>query len=103
VSNAWRPEVGGYIFADAPNVVTSAAAIIRKVSTPRNTMQLRAIQLLRVSSPANGGFTIIARENSLRVLICPLQIRTSRSAARASSLGRLNVFLHAALKIAEIP
>jgi hypothetical protein len=37
-SNAWPRANGGFIFADAPNAVTSAAAIVPQVSMHRNSM-----------------------------------------------------------------
>ena len=76
VLNAWRSAVGGCICADAPNVVTSAAAIIHRVSMHRNTTQLPATQLSRVSRQASGGFMIIERVNSLPVRNYPRRIRT---------------------------
>jgi hypothetical protein len=67
--------VGGCIFADAPNAVTSAAATIHLISTRQNITQLLAIRLSRVSSRGSGGFTTIVQRNSSPVRISPLLIR----------------------------
>src|SRR5258708_1088348 len=56
-SNAWGEADGGFIFADAPNAVTSAAVIIHQISMHRNITPLRVTRLSRVSSRASGGFT----------------------------------------------
>ena len=64
---------GGSIFADAPDVVISAAVIVRQVSMHQSTTQQRVIRLLRVSSRGSGGFTIITPENSSRVPSYPLR------------------------------
>jgi hypothetical protein len=76
VPNAWRPEVGGSIFADAPNAVTSAAATIHLTSTHQNITQLLVIRLSPVSSRGSGGFTITVQGIFLPVRIFPLLIRT---------------------------
>src|SRR6476661_7270898 len=73
--NAWRLAVGGCIFADAPNAVTSAAATIHLSSTRQNITQLLAIRLSRVSSRGSGGFTITVQGIFLPVRIFPLLIR----------------------------
>ena len=67
VSNAWRLAVGGYIFADAPNVVTSAAVITQQVNTRRSITQLLVTPLSRVSSRGSAGFTITVQRISLAV------------------------------------
>src|SRR6478752_10079774 len=62
VLNAWRRlAIGGCIFADAPNAVTSAAVIVRLISTLRNITRPRGIQLLQVSSREKGGSTTTGR------------------------------------------
>ena len=61
-SNA-LPADGGCTFADVPNAVTSAAAIVHQVSTRRNTTPPRVIRSSRASSRASIGFTTIARKN----------------------------------------
>jgi hypothetical protein len=76
VLNACRPAVGGCIFADAPNVVISAAVIIRQVSTRQSTIQPQVTRLSRVSRPASGGSMIIERAISLPVRTYPRRIRT---------------------------
>ena len=63
-SNAWLGADGGCIFADAPNAVTSAAVIVRQVSTHRNITPLRGTRQSRASSRASGGFTTIVLKNS---------------------------------------
>jgi hypothetical protein len=63
-SNAWLRADGGCIFADAPNAVTSAAAILRQISMPRNITPLRVIRSSRASSRMSSGSTTIARKNS---------------------------------------
>ena len=40
-SNAWLGTDGGFIFADAPNAVTSAAVIVHQISMHRNIAPLR--------------------------------------------------------------
>jgi hypothetical protein len=75
VLNAWRLAIGGCIFADAPNAVTSAAVIPPQISTRRNTTWLQATQSSPVSNQASSGFTIIAQENFSMVQIFPLLIR----------------------------
>jgi hypothetical protein len=74
-SNAWSGADGGFIFADVPNAVTSAAVIIHQVSMHRNIAPLRVTRLLRVSRPGNGGFTTIAQRNSSPARRCPLLTR----------------------------
>jgi|ERR1700733_4810957 hypothetical protein len=54
---------GGFIFADARNAVTSAAAIVHQVSMRQSTTPLRVIRLSQASSRASTGFTIIAPRN----------------------------------------
>ena len=44
VSNAWLWADGGSIFADAPNVGTSAAVIAHQVNMHRNITPLRVIR-----------------------------------------------------------
>jgi hypothetical protein len=63
-SNAWVWADGGYIFADAPNAVTSAAVIVHRVSMHRNTAPLRVTRLSRASSRASTGFTTIVLKSS---------------------------------------
>jgi hypothetical protein len=67
VLNAWQPVDGGFIFADAPNVVTSAAAIIPQISMHQNTARVPATRLSPVSSQASGGFMTTAQANSFLV------------------------------------
>src|SRR4029077_19202522 len=74
-SNAWSGADGGFIFADAPNAVTSAAVIIHQISTHRNITPLRVTRLSRVSSRASGGFTTIVPRNSSPARSFPLLIR----------------------------
>jgi hypothetical protein len=63
-SSAWLWADGGFIFADAPNAVTSAAAIVHQVSMRRNIAPLRAIRQSRASSRTRSGFTTIVQKNS---------------------------------------
>jgi hypothetical protein len=74
-SNAWNGANGGFIFADAPNAVTSAAVIIHQISMHLNITPLRVTRLSRVSSRASGGFTTIAQRNSSPARRCPLLTR----------------------------
>jgi hypothetical protein len=62
-SNALRAG-GGCIFADAPNVVTSAAVIVHQASTHRNTTPLRVTRSSPASSQVSIGFTTTAPKNS---------------------------------------
>src|SRR5260370_11896677 len=71
-SNAWGEADGGFIFADAPNAVTSAAVIIHQISMHRNIPPLRVTRLSRVSSRASGGFTTIVQRNSSPARSFPL-------------------------------
>ena len=75
-SNARRRVAGGCTFADVPNAVTSAAAIVHQVSTHRNTTPLRVTRSSRASSPASIGFTTTVRKNSLPARSLPLLTRT---------------------------
>ena len=61
-SNALRVG-GGCIFADVPNAVTSAAAIVHQVSTHRNTTLPRVTRSSRASSRVSIGFTTTAPKN----------------------------------------
>src|SRR5271167_2499348 len=54
---------GGFIFADARNAVTSAAAIVHQVSMLQSTTPQRVIRSSRASSRASTGFTIIVPRN----------------------------------------
>jgi hypothetical protein len=63
-SNARRRVAGGCTFADAPNAVTSAAAIVHQISMRGNIAPRRVIRLSRVSSRASTGFTTIVPNNS---------------------------------------
>ena len=74
-SNAWSGADGGFIFADAPNAVTSAAVIIHQISMHRNITPLRVTRLSRVSSRASGGFTTIVQRNSSPARSFPLLTR----------------------------
>jgi hypothetical protein len=74
-SNAWLGADGGCIFADAPNAVTSAAAIVHQVSMHRNITPLRVIRSSQASSRASGGFTIIVLRNSSPAQSFPLLTR----------------------------
>ena len=74
-SNAWSRADGGFIFADAPNAVTSAAVIIHQISMHRNITPLRVTRLSRVSSRASGGFTTIVQRNSSPARSFPLLTR----------------------------
>ena len=62
-SNAWLWADGGFIFADAPNAVTSAAVIVHQISMHRNITPRRVTRSSRASSRASSGFTTIARDN----------------------------------------
>jgi hypothetical protein len=62
-SNAWPRANGGFIFADVPNVVTSAAVIVHQISMHRNTTPPRVTRSSRASSRASSGFTTIAQKN----------------------------------------
>ena len=74
-SNAWGGTDGGFIFADAPNAVTSAAVIVHQISMHRNITPLRVTRLSRVSSRASGGFTTIVQRNSSPARSFPLLTR----------------------------
>jgi hypothetical protein len=74
-SNAWSGADGGFIFADAPNAVTSAAVIIHQISMHPNITPLQVTRLLRVSSRASGGFTIIGQRSSSPARSFPLLTR----------------------------
>ena len=74
-SNAWNGANGGFIFADAPNAVTSAAVIIHQISMHRSITPLRVTRLSRVSSRASGGFTTIGQRNSSPARTFPLLTR----------------------------
>jgi len=74
-SNAWSGADGGFIFADAPNAVTSAAVIIHQISMHRNITPLRVTRLSRVSSRASGGFTTIGQRKSSPARTFPLLTR----------------------------
>ena len=63
-SNARRRVDGGCTFADAPNAVTSAAAIVHQVSMRGNIAPRQVTRLSRVSSRASTGFTTIVPNNS---------------------------------------
>ena len=63
--NAWLWADGGFIFADAPNAVTSAAVIVHQISMHRNITPRRVTRSSRVSSRASVGFTTIAQRNPL--------------------------------------
>ena len=76
MSNAWRPEVGGSIFADAPNAATSAAVIVLQISTRRNITRPRVTRLSPVSSQESGGSTIIVQVNFSPARPFPLLIHT---------------------------
>jgi hypothetical protein len=55
--------VGGFIFADVRNAVTSAAATVHQVSMLQSTTPPRAIRSSQASSRASIGFTIIVPKN----------------------------------------
>jgi hypothetical protein len=74
-SNARSGADGGFIFADAPNAVTSAVVIIHQISMHRNITPLRVIRSSRVSSRASGGFTTIGQGNSSPARSFPLLTR----------------------------
>src|SRR5271169_4872235 len=74
-SSAQARADGGFIFADAPNAVTLAAAIVHQVSMHRNITPLRVTRLSRVSSRASGGFTTIVQRNSSPAQNFPLLTR----------------------------
>jgi hypothetical protein len=74
-SNAQARADGGFIFADARNAVTSAAAIVHQVSMHRNITPRRVTRLSRVSSRASGGFTTIAQKNPSPARSFPLLTR----------------------------
>jgi hypothetical protein len=79
-----RPRAdGGFIFADAPNAATSAAATVHQVSMRRSTTPPRVIRSSRASSRASTGFTIIAPRNPL-----PAQNFLRLSAIRSISRRR---------------
>jgi len=87
-SNA-RPRVdGGYTFADAPNAVTSAAAIAHQISMHRNIAPLQVIRLSRVSSRASTGFTTIVQRNSSPARSFPLLTRIRWINRRPDRPGR---------------
>jgi hypothetical protein len=75
VSNAWLRAGGGFIFADAPNAVTSAAAIVHQISMHRNTMPPRGTRLSPASSPASIGFTTTVLKNPSPARSFPLLTR----------------------------
>jgi len=75
VLNAWRPALGGSIFADAPNAVISAAVIVLQISMRRNIVRPQLTQLSPVSSQESGGSTIIVQVNFLQARLSPLLIR----------------------------
>ena len=64
-----------HFFADAPNVVTSAAVILHQVNTRRSTTRPQDTRLSRASSRESGGFTITAPAIFLPVQIFQLLIR----------------------------
>jgi hypothetical protein len=70
--NAWRRAVGGFTFEDAPNVVTSVAAIARRINTRPNIAQPQVTRSSRVSNLENCGSTIIALESFLLDLSFPI-------------------------------
>jgi hypothetical protein len=70
--NAWRRAVGGFTFEDAPNVVTSVAAIVRRINTRPNIAQPQVTRSSRVSNLENCGSTIIALESFLLDLSFPI-------------------------------
>jgi hypothetical protein len=74
-SNAWLRAGGGFIFGDAPNAVTSAAAIVHQISMHRNTMPPRGTRLSPASSPASIGFTTTVLKNLLPARNFPLLTR----------------------------
>ena len=74
--NAWRQEVGGSIYADAPSAVTSAVAIVHQISTPQSTARPPVTRLSQVSSQESTGSMITAAANFCPVRNWPLRIRT---------------------------
>jgi hypothetical protein len=62
-SNARLRADGGFIFADAPNAVISAAVIVHQISMHRNIAPLRVTRSSRASSRASSGFTTIVLKN----------------------------------------
>jgi hypothetical protein len=77
-SNAWQRTDGGYTCADAPNAVTSAAAILRQASMRQSITLQQATRSSTASSPARTGSTITEREKPLRVLSCAALARIRR-------------------------
>jgi hypothetical protein len=61
--NVWLRADGGFIFADARNAVTLAAAIVRQVSMLQSTTPRRVIRSSQASSRASTGFMIIVPRN----------------------------------------
>jgi hypothetical protein len=78
VSNAWQRTDGGCICADAPNAVTSAAAIVRQASIRQSITRPRATRSSIASSPARTGSTITEREKLFRVPSCAALVRIRR-------------------------
>jgi hypothetical protein len=76
VQNAWPQVNGGCISADAPNVVTSVAAITHPISMRRNITQKRVTQSSGVLNQARIGFTIMAQGTFLKALYFPILNRT---------------------------
>jgi|SRR5271165_5873437 len=72
---------GGFIFAGAPNAVTSAAVIVHQVSMHRNITPRPGTRSSRVLSRASIGFTIIAQQN-------PLPARNLRPLTRIRRINR---------------
>jgi hypothetical protein len=70
--NAWPWAVGGFTCEDAPNVVTSVAAIARRINTHPNITQPQVIRSSRVSNLENGGSTIIALKSFVLDLSFPI-------------------------------
>jgi hypothetical protein len=63
VLSALLQAIGGFIFVDALNVVTLAAATVLQINTRQSTQPLLDTQSFLVSNPANTGFTITVLMN----------------------------------------
>jgi hypothetical protein len=74
-SNARLRANGGFIFADARNAVTSAAATALQVSMHRNTLPPRGTRSSRASSLASIGFTTTVLKNPSPARSFPLLTR----------------------------
>jgi hypothetical protein len=85
--SVWQRMDGGFTFDDAPNAVTSAAAIVRRASMRRSTTRPPAIPSSIASSLARTGFTTTEREKLLRVPSCPALTRIRRVSQRRGPRG----------------